>query len=200
MAARRPVSGVRCFAGDSRADRGRAARRPVHWPRPERPRRLPRARSRASARSSPRPPPRPASRTVGDLLLRFPHSHRDRTVVPVAELEPGDSGTVRGRGPRQHAAPVPPPRPLDHLGQSRRRLAAHSGRPGSTSPGSRRSSTPGARLLLTGSRDKRGFGCQRIRVAPAGVPRGSPRTTRPRPPPTGPAAGASSRSTRRPSS
>ena len=33
--------------------------------------------------------------TLGDLLMRFPHSHRDRTIVPVAELEPGHSGTVR---------------------------------------------------------------------------------------------------------
>ena len=42
--------------------------------------------------------------TVGDLLLRLPHSHRDRTVVPVADLEPGMEGTVRvevlGNAPR----------------------------------------------------------------------------------------------------
>ncbi len=94
--------------------------------------------------------------TIGDLLLRFPHSHRDRTVVPVAELEPGDSGTIRvevlGNAPRPFR---------------RRGLSITSVKVGDDS-GSLRASwfnqpwiapklTPGSTFLLTGSRDKRGF-------------------------------------------
>jgi ATP-dependent DNA helicase RecG len=33
--------------------------------------------------------------SLGDLLLRFPHSHRDRTVEPVAKIEPGREATIR---------------------------------------------------------------------------------------------------------
>ena len=94
--------------------------------------------------------------TLGDLLLRFPHSHRDRTVVPVAELEPGAQGTVEvevlGNAPRPFR---------------RRGLSIISVKVGDES-GSLRATwfnqpwmapklDPGARLLLTGSRDKRGL-------------------------------------------
>ena len=92
------------FAGDSELTAVAAAR----GPRPLAPARarstFRSARSRASGRSSPRPRREAGIATLGDLLLRFPHSHRDRTVVPVAELEPGDSGTVEvevlGNAPR----------------------------------------------------------------------------------------------------
>jgi ATP-dependent DNA helicase RecG len=94
--------------------------------------------------------------TVGDLLLRLPHDHRDRTVVPVADLENGASGTVEvqvlGNMPRPFR---------------RRGLSITSVKVGDDS-GSLRASwfnqpwvapklAPGAMLLLTGSRDKRGF-------------------------------------------
>ena len=95
--------------------------------------------------------------TLGDLLLRFPHSHRDRTVVPVAELEPGRQ---RDRsGSRFWAAPRGPFR--------KRGLSITSVKVGDDS-GSLRASwfnqpwvapklIPGSTFLLTGSRDKRGF-------------------------------------------
>ena len=76
-----PPSSARRFAGAAELTGAELRDAPVHWPRPERPRRLACRRSRASGRSSPRRPPRPASRTVGDLLFRFPHSHRDRQIV-----------------------------------------------------------------------------------------------------------------------
>jgi ATP-dependent DNA helicase RecG len=94
--------------------------------------------------------------TVGDLLLRFPHSHRDRTVVPVAEVGVGDKATVQ----------------VEVLGAKpsafrRRGLSILSVKVGDDS-GSIRATwfnqpwvaqklIPGTLLLLTGSRDKRGF-------------------------------------------
>jgi ATP-dependent DNA helicase RecG len=93
--------------------------------------------------------------TVGDLLLRFPHSHRDRTIVPVASLEPKKQATVL----------------VEVLGSPsnfrRRGLSILSVKVGDES-GSVRATwfnqpwvaqklTPGGSLLLTGSRDKRGF-------------------------------------------
>ena len=32
--------------------------------------------------------------TVGDLLTRFPHRHRDRQIVPVASLEPKQQASI----------------------------------------------------------------------------------------------------------
>jgi ATP-dependent DNA helicase RecG len=94
--------------------------------------------------------------SVGDLLLRVPHSHRDRTVVPVASLEPGEQATIRievlGNAPRPFR---------------RRGLSIVSVKVGDET-GSLRATwfnqpwvapklKPGTRLLLTGSRDQRGF-------------------------------------------
>ena len=107
--------------------------------------------------------------TVGDLLLRFPHSHRDRTVVPVSSLEPKKQATVR----------------VEVLGAKastfrRRGLSITSIKVGDDS-GSVRASwfnqpwvaqklIPGSSLLLTGSRDKRGFRVSEYEVM-AGGPR-----------------------------
>ncbi|HEX7058388.1 MAG TPA: ATP-dependent DNA helicase RecG [Solirubrobacterales bacterium] len=94
--------------------------------------------------------------TIGDLLLRVPHTHRDRTIVPVADLEPGGKGTVRvevlGNTPRPFR---------------RRGFSITSVKVGDES-GSVRASwfnqpwvaqklTPGTNWLLTGSLDRRGF-------------------------------------------
>jgi ATP-dependent DNA helicase RecG len=112
--------------------------------------------------------------TVGDLLLRFPHSHRDRTVVPVFSLEPKKQATVR----------------VEVLGAKastfrRRGLSITSVKVGDDS-GSVRASwfnqpwvaqklTAGTRLLLTGSRDKRGFRVSEYEVLKGGE-RGGART------------------------
>ncbi len=170
MAAGRPVGGnVRRFGGDTELTNAELREAPIHPPRPAA-LEAPLRHSRASARSSPRRRRRRASRTLGDLLLRFPHSHRDRTSVAVADLAPGDSGDRSRRGPRQHPAPLSPPRPLDHLGQSRRRLRLTSAPPGSTSPGSPRSSPPAdpAPHGLPGQARLPGFGVRGPRLRPAG--------------------------------
>jgi ATP-dependent DNA helicase RecG len=128
---------------------------PVHWPRP--------SVLDASLKTLDGVGPKLAEaaaeagiHTVGDLLLRVPHSHRDRTIVPVAELRRGDKGTVRvevlGNTPRPFR---------------RRGFSITSVKVGDES-GSFRASwfnqpwiaqklTPGTALLLTGSLDRRGF-------------------------------------------
>ncbi len=94
--------------------------------------------------------------TVGDLLLRFPHSHRDRTIVLVDALETGKQATV--------VADVLGDRPSTFR---RGKLSITSVKVGDDSGAVRASwfnqpwvaqkLTRGTRLLLTGSRDKRGF-------------------------------------------
>jgi ATP-dependent DNA helicase RecG len=94
--------------------------------------------------------------TVGDLLTRFPHRHRDRQIVPVAGLEPKQQASI--------AVEV-----LDNAGRPfrRRGLSILSVKVGDES-GTTRATwfnqpwlasklTEGTRMLLTGSADKRGF-------------------------------------------
>ncbi len=146
---------MRAFGGASELTPAQLREAPVHWPRPSAlevslgslrgvgPKLADAAREAGIA-------------TVGDLLLRFPHTHRDRTVVPVADLEPGGQGTVevevQGNTPRPFR---------------RRGLSITSVKVGDDS-GSLRATwfnqpwvatklEPGARLLLSGSRDKRGL-------------------------------------------
>ncbi len=146
---------MRSFAGASELSPAQLRDAPVHWPRPSAldvslpalrgvgPKLAEAAREAAIA-------------TVGDLLLRFPHSHRDRTIVPVADLEPGAAGTV------EVEVLGTTPRPF-----RRRGLSITSVKVGDES-GSLRATwfnqpwvapklEPGVRLLLSGSRDKRGL-------------------------------------------
>ena len=146
---------MRSFAGASELSPAQLRGAPVHWPRPSAlgislgalrgvgPRLTEAAREAGIS-------------TVGELLLRFPHSHRDRTIVPVAELEPGGGGTI------EVEVVGATPRPF-----RRRGLSITSVKVGDES-GSLRATwfnqpwvapklQPGARLLLTGSRDKRGL-------------------------------------------
>jgi ATP-dependent DNA helicase RecG len=84
---------MRGFAGVGEPTRADLRAAPVHWPRPSTlevglealdgvgPKLAEAARSAGIA-------------TVGDLLYRFPHSHRDRQIRPLDTLEPGEVGTV----------------------------------------------------------------------------------------------------------
>jgi ATP-dependent DNA helicase RecG len=146
---------VRRFAGKTELSKVELREAAVHWPRPSA------LEVALTSLSGVGPKLAEAAaeagiRTVGDLLLRFPHSHRDRTVVPLADLEPGDEGTVMvevlGSTPRPFR---------------RRGLSIVSVKVGDGSDHVRATwfnqpwvapkLTPGARLLLTGSRDKRGL-------------------------------------------
>ena len=146
---------MRSFAGDRELDRADLLGAPVHWPRP--------STLDVSIQALDGVGPKLAEaaaeagiHTVGDVLLRFPHTHRDRTVRPLAEIEPGGQGTVLVEvlGSK--------PRPF-----RKRRLSITSVKVGDGSDHVRATwfNQPwvadkletGARLLLTGKRDKRGF-------------------------------------------
>jgi ATP-dependent DNA helicase RecG len=146
---------VRGFAGDTELSAAELRAAPLHPPRP--------SALEASPDSLDGVGPKLAEAaaeagisTLGDLLLRLPHRHRERTVVPVADLRPGDQATIEV----EVLGAIP--RPF-----RRRGLSIISVKVGDES-GSLRATwfnqpwvapklTPGARLLLAGSRDKRGF-------------------------------------------
>jgi ATP-dependent DNA helicase RecG len=190
VAASRPVA--RSFAGASELTREQLLGCGVHWPRP--------SALDISLEALEGVGPKLAAAaaeagigTVGDLLLRFPHSHRDRTIVPVAGLEPKKQATVL----------------VEVLGNPsnfrRRGLSILSVKVGDDS-GSVRATwfnqpwvaqklSKGTRLLVTGSRDKRGFRVSEYEVLDSpprvlsrqeGVLADSPVRT---PPPTAPPAG-----------
>jgi len=162
VAAGGPVA--RGFADGAELTREQLLDAPVHWPRPSVLDASLKAIEGVGSRSAEAAAEAGIS-NVGDLLLRFPHSHRDRTVVPVAALEPKKQATllveVSGRP----------------SGFRRRGLSILSAEVGDSS-GSIRATwfnqpwvaqklTEGTRLLLTGSRDKRGFRVSEYEILPS---------------------------------
>jgi ATP-dependent DNA helicase RecG len=84
---------VRGFAGIGEPSRAALREAPVHWPRPSV------LEAGIEALDGVGPKLAGAARqagiaTVGDLLYRFPHRHRDRQIGPLDTLEPGETGTV----------------------------------------------------------------------------------------------------------
>jgi ATP-dependent DNA helicase RecG len=84
---------VRGFAGVGEPTRAELRDAPVHWPRPSV------LETGLEALDGVGPKLADAARragiaTVGDLLYRFPRSHRDRQIRPLDSLEPGETGTV----------------------------------------------------------------------------------------------------------
>jgi ATP-dependent DNA helicase RecG len=154
VAARGPVA--RGFAGGFELTRSQLLAARVRWPRPS----VLDASLKAIEGVGPKLAEAAAEAgigSVGDLLLRFPHSHRDRTVVPVASLELGQKATIqaevlsnagrpfrRGRGPWILTVKVG-----DESGHIRATWF--------NQPWLAPKLTVGSRLLLSGSRDKRGF-------------------------------------------
>ena len=153
MAARGPVA--RSFAGAAELTFGQLREAPVHWPRP--------CVLDVSLKAIDGVGPRLAEAaadagigTLGDLLLRFPHSHRDRTVVPVSALEPGKQMTIRvevladaGRPFRKRGLSILTVKVGDASGSVRATWF--------NQPWLAQKLKAGTQLLLTGSRDKRGF-------------------------------------------
>jgi ATP-dependent DNA helicase RecG len=95
-------------------------------------------------------------RTIGDLLQRFPRRHRDRTIVPVTELEVGERRTIEvdvlqdaGRPFRRRGLSILTVKVGDETGSVRATWF--------NQPWLAQKLTAGTRLLLTGTRDKRGF-------------------------------------------
>jgi ATP-dependent DNA helicase RecG len=92
VAARGAVE-VRGFAGAGELTRAALRAAPVHWPRPSV------LEAGVEALDGVGPKLAEAARsagiaTVGDLLYRFPRSHRDRQIRPLESLGPGETGTV----------------------------------------------------------------------------------------------------------
>ncbi len=94
--------------------------------------------------------------TIGDLLTRFPHRHRDRQIVPVASLEPKQQASIAvevlgtaGRPFRRRGLSILSVKVGDESGTTR---ATWFNQPWLASK-----LTEGTQLLLTGSADKRGF-------------------------------------------
>jgi ATP-dependent DNA helicase RecG len=174
------VSGcrVRSFAGARELGRADLLGAPVHWPRP--------SSLDVSIQALGGVGPKLAEaaaeagiRTVGDVLLRFPHSHRDRTVRQLADVHEGEQATVLVEvlGAK--------PRPF-----RKRRLSITSVKVGDDSdhvratwfnqPWVAEKLNAGARFLLTGKRDKRGFAVNEWELVSAGGGEGEgPRTDQP---------------------
>ncbi len=147
---------MRSFAGARRLSRADLLGAPVHWPRPAvldvAIGALEGVGPKLSAAAS-----EAGIQTVGDVLFRFPHSHRDRSVRPLGDLEDGQTGTVLVEvlGAR--------PRPFRRPGLSilSVKVGDHSATAKATwfnQPWVAEKLNPGTRLLITGKLTKRGLG------------------------------------------
>ncbi len=146
---------MRAFAGAFELTDGQLRDAPVHWPRP--------GVLDVSLQALEGVGPKTAEvaeaagiATVGDLLLRFPHRHRDLTIVPVASLELKRQATIAvevladaGRPFRRRGLSILSAKVGDESGAVR---ATWFNQPWLTPK-----LTAGTRLLLTGAVGKRGF-------------------------------------------
>ena len=174
MAISGPVA--RSFAGASELTLEQLRDAPVHWPRPS----VLDASLKAIDGVGPRLAEAAAEAgisSVGDLLLRFPHSHRDRTIVPVSSLEPGKQATIKvevladaTRPFRRRGLSILTVKVGDETGAVR---ATWFNQPWLTPK-----LTAGTRLLLTGSRDKRGFRISEFEITQEEEGQGVPPTQR----------------------
>ncbi len=169
---------MRSFAGARELSRAELRDAPVHWPRP--------SALDVSLQALEGVGPKLAEaaaeagiQTVGDVLMRFPHRHRDLTIRPLGELEPGETGTVLVEVLGSQ------PRPFRKRGLSITsvKVGDDSGHVRATwfnQPWIASKLVPGTRLLLTGKLSKRGFGVNEYEILPAGGGAGeSPRTDTP---------------------
>jgi ATP-dependent DNA helicase RecG len=146
---------VRAFASTAELTQAQLREAPVHWPRV--------SALDVSLQALEGVGPKLAElaadagiATVGDLLVRFPHRHRDRQVVPVASLEPKQQASIAvevlanaGRPFRRRGLSILSVKVGDESGTIR---ATWFNQPWLASK-----LTEGTQMLLTGSADKRGF-------------------------------------------
>jgi len=146
---------MRSFAGAVEPSPAELRGAPIHWPRPS----VLAVSVQALEGVGPKLAEAAAEAgigTVGDVLRRFPHSHRDRTVRELAEVGEGETATVRVE------VQGPQPRPF-----RRGKLSMTSVKVGDASESLRATwfnqpwvaskLEPGAKLLLTGKRSSKGF-------------------------------------------
>jgi ATP-dependent DNA helicase RecG len=146
---------VLAFAGEREPSRAELLGAPVHWPRPS----VLDASLQVLDGVGPRLAEAAAEagiRTVRDVLFRFPHGHRDRTIRLLADVEVKEQATVlvevlgsKPRPFRKRGLSITSVKVGDGSGHIR---ATWFNQPWVASK-----LEPGVRLLLTGSRDKRGF-------------------------------------------
>jgi ATP-dependent DNA helicase RecG len=159
---------VRCFGGERELSRAELRDAPVHWPRPS----VLDVSIEALDGVGPKMAAAAAEagiRTIGDVLLHFPRSHRDRTVRPLGELEDGQTGTVLVEVLGQK------PRPFRRRGPTivSVKVGDDSGHVRATwfnQPWVADKLNPGTRLLLTGKLSKRGFGVSEYELVSEGEP------------------------------
>ena len=183
---------MRGFAGRAELTEAQLRDAPVRWPRPSvldvSPQALEGVGPKTAAVAA-----AAGIATVGDLLLRFPHRHRDRRVVPVASLEPKRQATIAvevlGSTPRpfrRRGLTVVGVKVGDDTGALR---ATWFNQPWVASK-----LLPGTHLLLTGSKDSRGFRVSEYELLPSAGGAGgggvedAPAGSAPPPPAAGPAA------------
>ncbi|MBK5220389.1 MAG: ATP-dependent DNA helicase RecG [Thermoleophilia bacterium] len=147
---------MRSFSGDRELSAADLRNAPVHWPRPS----VLDVSIQALDGVGPKLAEAAAEAgiaTVGDLLLRFPHSHRNRQLTQIANLEPGQQGTilveVLGAKPRPFRK-----RRLTIVGVKVGDESGHLRATWFNQPWVAEKLETGARLLLTGKLSGRGFG------------------------------------------
>ncbi len=169
---------MRSFAGARELSRADLLGAPVHWPRPS----VLDAAITALDGVGPKLAEAAAEaglHTVGDVLWRFPHSHRDRSVKELAEAEEGSEATVSvevlGSQPR--------PFRRGSLSIVSVKVGDASGHVRATwfnQPWVAQKLIPGAALVLTGKLSKRGFVVSEYEFVAAGGGEGEgPRTDTP---------------------
>ncbi|HJX32988.1 MAG TPA: DEAD/DEAH box helicase, partial [Solirubrobacterales bacterium] len=159
---------MRSFAGASRLDKAQLRDAPVHWPRPS----VLEVSLKVLDGVGPKLAEAAAEAgiaTVGDLLSRFPHSHRDRRIELLGDIEPGQRATVLvevlGQKPRPFRRGK-----LTIVGV---KVGDESGAAKATwfnQPWVADKLTPGVSLMLTGSLDKRGFRVAEYEIVSAAGP------------------------------
>jgi ATP-dependent DNA helicase RecG len=170
---------VRGFAGVGEPSRVALRDAPVHWPRPSV------LDTGLEALDGVGPKLAEAARaagiaTVGDLLYRFPHSHRDRQVRPLSTLEPGEMGTVLV------SVLGNPPRPFRRgkLTMVGVKVGDETGQVRATwfnQPWISGKLEKGATLLLTGKRSPKGLVVQEWELVATALERDGPADDAPRP-------------------
>jgi ATP-dependent DNA helicase RecG len=157
---------VLAFGGGRELSRVELRDAPVHWPRPS----VLEASIQALDGVGPKLAEAAAEaglRTVGDVLYRFPHRHRDLTIRELADLEVGESGTVLVEVLGNQ------PRPFRKRGLSITTVkvgddSGHVRASWFNQPWVANKLIPGAKFVITGKRTNRGLGVNEYELLSAG--------------------------------
>jgi ATP-dependent DNA helicase RecG len=153
---------LHAFAGSRELSRAELRDAPVHWPRPS----VLDVSIQALEGVGPKLAEAAAEagiHTVADVLLRFPHSHRDRTIRQLADVEDGEQATVLV----QVLGAKPRPFRKGRVSLTSVKVGDESDHIRATwfnQPWVADKLDPGTRLLLTGKVTKRGLGVSEYEI------------------------------------